>query len=464
MYPLKEVLLLVTCATIASCDDFDEIADWGEHNLAFLRRFSDYHHGIPCERWLRHLFNRVDPTLFALCFENWVAAQWPGRHEFIAIDGKTARRTHDRRKGLKALHTLSAYATVARLTLAQLSVPEKTNEITAIPDLLDHLAETKQLQGALVTIDAMGCQVDIAEKDHRPQGRLSARPQGQSAQSRNRGRRLFSRRAQHRGRHQDYCRKGPRPHRDTHLYRLQQGRLDRASERSYPGQPRFTGIKTLVKVVSRVEHADRSTFDTRYFICSATNEAGAKALLGVRSGFDDDLEERRGRWTDLLAGAHQPSRCPFAVAAVGAGHMIGNRGVAAPVGRTGVAGDPLSLVEDLDGLVGDTDIDEFTDQAVRGGIPMAVDLDVIIWGDTATLPARKDVGLVPQFSQPGAINLGEQLGPAGAEAAHLAGVEFDDEPADGGIELRQGKEALVAQAGQDPALGDLDRAGTMAVS
>src|SRR4051794_39526580 len=185
-------------------------------------------------------------------------------------------------------------------------------------------------------------------------------------------------------------------------------------------------------------------------------EAGAKALLGVRPGFDDDLEERRGRWTNLLSGGDQPSRRPFAVAAVGAGHMIGNRGVAAPVGRTGVAGDPLSLVEDLDGLVGDTDIDEFTDQAVRGGIPMAVDLDVIIWGDTATLPSRKDVGLVRQFSQPGAINLGEQFGPARAEAAHLAGVEFDDEPADGGIELRQGKEALVAHAGQDPALGDLD--------
>jgi Transposase DDE domain len=74
------------------------------------------------------------------------------------------RRTHDNRKGLKALHTLSPYATSARLTLAQLSVPEKTNEITAMPDLLDHLAETKQLEGALVSIDAMGCQVEIAEK------------------------------------------------------------------------------------------------------------------------------------------------------------------------------------------------------------------------------------------------------------------------------------------------------------
>jgi len=164
MYPLREVLLLVTCATIASCDDFDDIVAWGKHHLDVLRRFSEFHYGIPCERWVRKLVNRVDPILFARCFDSWVAALWPDRHDLIAIDGKTARRTHDRRKGLKALHTLSAYATSAQLTLAQLSVPEKTNEITAIPDLLDHLAETKQLQGALVTIDAIGCQVDIADK------------------------------------------------------------------------------------------------------------------------------------------------------------------------------------------------------------------------------------------------------------------------------------------------------------
>src|SRR5215468_12079649 len=64
-YPLKEVLLLVTCATIATCDDFDEIVLWGEHHLDFLRRFSDFHHGVPCARWLRDLMNRIDPSLFA---------------------------------------------------------------------------------------------------------------------------------------------------------------------------------------------------------------------------------------------------------------------------------------------------------------------------------------------------------------------------------------------------------------
>jgi hypothetical protein len=123
LYPIEEVLLLVTCATIASCDDFEDIVEWGEHHLDFLRQFSEFHHGVPCARWLRDLVNRIDPALFARCFESWIAKLWPDRHEFIAIDGKTARRTHDQRKGLKALHTLSAYATTARLTLAQLCVP-----------------------------------------------------------------------------------------------------------------------------------------------------------------------------------------------------------------------------------------------------------------------------------------------------------------------------------------------------
>jgi len=164
LYPLTEVMLLVVCATICSCDDFDDMAAWGQLNLDFLRRFSRFHHGIPCERWLRILVNRIDPILFRRCFESWVAATWPDRPEFIAIDGKTSRRTHDRRKGIKALHTLSAYATTARLVLAQTSVREKTNEITAIPELLDDLAEAGRIKGALVTIDAMGCQVGIADR------------------------------------------------------------------------------------------------------------------------------------------------------------------------------------------------------------------------------------------------------------------------------------------------------------
>ena len=241
VYPLQEVLLLVTCATIASCDDFDDIVAWGKHHLVFLRHFSEFHHGIPCERWLRALLNRIDPILFGRCFNSWIAALWPNRHEFIAIDGKTSRRTHDQRKGLKALHTLSAYATHARLTLAQLSVPEKTNEITAIPDLLDQLAETKQLEGALVTIDAMGCQVEIADKivAHKADYLLPLKGNQPTLEADVED---YFRTAPPRTRQQNHRREGTRADRDAHLQRLKKGRLDNTREAM--GE-RFKNIKTI---------------------------------------------------------------------------------------------------------------------------------------------------------------------------------------------------------------------------
>jgi predicted transposase YbfD/YdcC len=304
VYPLHEVLLLLTCATIASCDDFDDIVAWGEHHLAFLRRFSAFHHGIPCERWMRCLVNRVDPVLFGRCFQDWVAALWPGRHEFIAIDGKTSRRTHDRRKGIKALHTLSAYATHARLVLAQLSVPEKTNEITAIPDILDHLAAAGQLEGALVTIDAIGCQVGIADKivEHKADYLLPLKGNQPTLEADV----------------EDYFRTAPAAETVTKTtVEKGHGRIEtRAytassvvdwirSDRSYPGQPRFADIKTIVKVLARAEYADRCTFDTHYYICSAPPDieriaTGARGHWGVESmhwlldvAFKDDLSRYR---------------------------------------------------------------------------------------------------------------------------------------------------------------------------
>ena len=305
VYPLAEVLLLVTCATIASCDDFDDIVAWGKHHLAFLRRFSEFHHGIPCERWLRALVNRIDPLLFGRCFDSWTAQIWPNRHEFIAIDGKTARRTHDQRKGLKALHTLSAYATNARLTLAQLSVPEKTNEITAIPDLLDQLAEAKQLEGALVTIDAMGCQVEIADKivAHKADYLLALKGNQPTLEADV----------------EDYFHTAPAGElvSTKPIVEKGHGRIETRSyavsskvdwimsERSYPGQPRFKNIKTIVKVHARVEYADRCSFDTRYYISSAPPDIeriarGARGHWGVESmhwlldvEFKDDLSRYR---------------------------------------------------------------------------------------------------------------------------------------------------------------------------
>lgn len=99
MYPLHEVLFLVVCATIWSCDDRDEIVDWGEARLDFLRRYLDFHWGVPRVDWLRTLMNRVDPELFSACFMAWVADCWPDRPGLVALDGKTSRGSHDRKVG-----------------------------------------------------------------------------------------------------------------------------------------------------------------------------------------------------------------------------------------------------------------------------------------------------------------------------------------------------------------------------
>jgi predicted transposase YbfD/YdcC len=304
VYPLAEVLLLLTCATIASCDDFDEIAAWGEDHLGLLRRFAPFHNGIPCERWLRSLVNRVDPLTFGICFEGWIHALWPGRHDLIAIDGKTSRRTHHKRKGLKALHTLSAYATNARLTLAQLSVPEKANEITAIPDLLDHLAELGHLEGALVTIDAMGCQVEIAAKilEHKADFLLPLKGNQPTMEAEVAS--YFETAPEDELVTKTTIEKG-HGRIETRVYSASKEVDWMKGEKSYPGQPRFKGIKTLVHVLNRSEYADRCTFDTRIYISSAPLDierlaSGARGHWGVESmhwlldvAFKDDLSRYR---------------------------------------------------------------------------------------------------------------------------------------------------------------------------
>src|SRR6185436_1712110 len=107
--------------------------------------------------------NRIDPDLFSACFLSWVREWWPEVPDLIALDGKTARRSHDRKAGRKALHLVSAFATNERLVLGQEACAEKSNETTAIPVLLARLAACGNLKGALVSIDAVACNPDIAQ-------------------------------------------------------------------------------------------------------------------------------------------------------------------------------------------------------------------------------------------------------------------------------------------------------------
>ena len=159
VYPLSEILLLMLCATVAGADDFVEIRLWGTEHQAFLRRFLAYERGIPSHDTLCDVIAAIDPALFKRCFLAWVEGLRADTADVIAVDGKTSRRSHNRRRGGSPLHTVSAWATSQRLVLGQEAVAEKANEIIAIPLLLRRL----ELTGALVTIDAMGTQKEIAQ-------------------------------------------------------------------------------------------------------------------------------------------------------------------------------------------------------------------------------------------------------------------------------------------------------------
>src|SRR4051794_1234533 len=139
LYPLPEIILLLLCATLAGANDFVEIQLWGRQNLAFLRRFRPYRHGIPSHDTLNDVTNALDPELFKACFTAWVETLRESEPDQIAIDGKTARRTHTRAKGRAPLHLVSAGASRQRLVLGQEATNAKSNEITAIPLLLERL-------------------------------------------------------------------------------------------------------------------------------------------------------------------------------------------------------------------------------------------------------------------------------------------------------------------------------------
>jgi predicted transposase YbfD/YdcC len=160
-YPLEEILLLCLLAVLAGAETITDIALFGCKKLGLLRRFRPFKNGTPAHDHLGDILAVLDPEQFQRCFVAWVAALTGTPEGVIAIDGKAVRRSGQKKKGGKApIHMVSAFAARQRLVLGQVKVAEKSNEIVAIPKLLEMLA----IEGAIVTIDAMGCQRDIAQK------------------------------------------------------------------------------------------------------------------------------------------------------------------------------------------------------------------------------------------------------------------------------------------------------------
>jgi predicted transposase YbfD/YdcC len=159
LHLLQDIIVIALCAVIAGAQDWQEVETFGRKRQDWLKRFLRLPNGVPSHDTFERVLDRINPQAFQACFREWVGAVSEAlRIKHVAIDGKTLRGSGSARLG--PLHLVSAWATAQRLTLGQVAVEEKSNEITAIPALLELL----DLQGALVTLDAMGCQKTIAQK------------------------------------------------------------------------------------------------------------------------------------------------------------------------------------------------------------------------------------------------------------------------------------------------------------
>jgi len=268
VYPLPDILLVILSATPAGADDFVEIAAWAEEQIDFLRQFLPFDNSIPSHDTLNDVMNALDPELFEACFMAWVQQLQDDDPDIVAIDGKTSRRANDRRRGRTPLHTVSAWAARQRLVPGQQAVEEKSNEITAIPLLLEKLA----LQGALVTIDAIGTRNDIAAE-------VLARG----------GDYLLALKANRPALHEEVARFFEDPPEnavswfetiDSGHGRIKARRhavCHKADwlfpDRRYPGEPAFKGLAMIAMVERTVERDGKTCCSRRYYLSSTPLDA-----------------------------------------------------------------------------------------------------------------------------------------------------------------------------------------------
>ena len=166
-YPLINIITIALCAVICGADDFVAIANWGRLHKEWLSKFLDMSAGVPSHDRFNYIFRHLNPQEFERCLLSWITSLYKvSKGQIIAIDGKTMRRSYDKASGHSALHLVSAWARKNHISLGQISTSadtpdeKKTNEITVIPKLLELI----DISGGLVTIDAIGCQTEIAEK------------------------------------------------------------------------------------------------------------------------------------------------------------------------------------------------------------------------------------------------------------------------------------------------------------
>jgi len=299
---LADVITIAVCGVIVGCDGPSSMRIWAMAKEAWLKEFLELPNGIPSRDCIRRVLTALKPEAFQECFASWIASlvrDGATGTGLVAIDGKTLRRSHDQRNGLGPLHLVSAWASENGLSLGQVATEEKSNEITVIPELIERI----DVRGAIVTIDAMGCQKDIAEKIVEAQGDYVLAVKDNQPKLHEAIQEVFSDRRQ-----TDLLK---RPHRQHQTTDHGHGRKD---ERYYvlaklpedfPLKHQWPGLKAIGMAVRTTHRPDGTTTgDVRYFISSAFL-SGKRFAAAVRGHWsienslhwvlDVTFDEDRGR-------------------------------------------------------------------------------------------------------------------------------------------------------------------------
>ena len=276
-HPLEDILVITLCGVICGADDWVAIAEFGRAKRTWFRRFLALPHGIPSHDTFGRVFAALDPEAFKTAFLAWVATVadlLPG--DVIAIDGKTLRRTFDTAADKGAIHMVSAWATAQGLCLGQVKTDAKSNEITAIPKLLQMLALTDRV----VTIDAMGCQTTIAKAIHAKGGDYVLSLTGNQTRLHDDIRTFFLDAEAHAF--------ADTPHTTAETVDGDHGRIE--VRRAWatddlawlPARSRWPGLRSVLRVDRERTVGDRTTHETRFFLSSLPPDAATLARV-VRS-------------------------------------------------------------------------------------------------------------------------------------------------------------------------------------
>lgn len=308
-HKLVEVIIIAICGVICGAETWTDLELFGNERREWLRQYLELKNGIPSHDTFGRVFARLDPEEFQARFAGWVQAVFQvTKGEVVAIDGKTVRRSHDRSEGKEAVHVVSAWATANHLVLGQQTVEEKSNEITAIPELLRLL----DVSGCIVTIDAMGCQTDLAEQVVKQKADYVLAVKDNQLHL-HEDMALFFRLAEQNDFQKvdsSYVRTVDKNH----------GRLEIRQCWAITGEDslhflrdydRWHGLRTLAKVTSQRQVNGHTSTETRYYISSLPNDAAlilkaARSHWGVENGLHWVLDVAMSEDTSRIRKDHAP--------------------------------------------------------------------------------------------------------------------------------------------------------------